>query len=220
MQHHFTVEVAKEYGINCAVLLDNFVYWQKENEANRRNYHDGRYWSYNTIKAFTEMFPYLSTQNIRTAIQKLLKAELIVSGEFADDPYDHTKWYSVTEKGMRFYQIDMSESTILESLTPTSRIVSSNKSTIIQIENNTDNKQHIDKHPYGEFDNVLLTDDELRKLREKFPSSWEEKIENLSQYMASKGKAYKSHYATILNWDRKNTKSSEPTYRDIGVIRE
>lgn len=218
MQHHFTVEVAKEYGINCAVLLDNFIYWQKENEANRRNYHDGRYWSYNTIKAFTEMFPYLSTQNIRTAIQKLLNAGLIISGEFADDPYDHTKWYSVTEKGMQFYQIELLELTNLELLPATNRIVSSNKSTIRHIENNTDNKQHIDKHPYGEFENVLLTDAELEKLKRKFPSSWERKIENLSEYIESKGAKYKSHYATILNWARKNGEDNEPPV--LGVIHE
>ena len=58
------------------------------------------------------------------------------------------------------------------------------------------------KHKYGEYSNVLLTDEELDKLKSKFPD-WKERIENLSLYIESKGARYKSHYATILNWARR-----------------
>lgn len=58
------------------------------------------------------------------------------------------------------------------------------------------------KHKYGEYENVLLTDMELEKLKEKF-SDWNERIERLSIYIASKGTKYKSHYATILSWSRR-----------------
>lgn len=58
------------------------------------------------------------------------------------------------------------------------------------------------KHKYGEYNNVLLTDDELCKLKDKFPD-WEDRIERLSGYIESKGAKYKSHYATILNWARR-----------------
>ena len=60
------------------------------------------------------------------------------------------------------------------------------------------------KHKYGEYNNVLLTDDELVKLKSEY-SDWEERIERLSSYVASTGKTYKSHYATIRNWARKDT---------------
>lgn len=59
------------------------------------------------------------------------------------------------------------------------------------------------KHKYGEYNNVLLTDDELGKIKKDFPD-WETRIERLSGYIASTGKAYKSHYATIRNWARKD----------------
>ena len=59
------------------------------------------------------------------------------------------------------------------------------------------------KHKYGEYSNVLLTDDELAKLKAEYPD-WEERIERLSSYVASTGKSYKSHYATIRNWARKD----------------
>lgn len=59
------------------------------------------------------------------------------------------------------------------------------------------------KHKYGEYNNVLLTDTELDKLKDKFPD-WEDRIERLSIYIESKGAKYKSHYATILNWARRD----------------
>lgn len=59
------------------------------------------------------------------------------------------------------------------------------------------------KHKYGEYKNVLLTDDELQKLKTEY-SDYEERIERLSSYVASTGKSYKSHYATIRNWARKD----------------
>ena len=59
------------------------------------------------------------------------------------------------------------------------------------------------KHKHGEYDNVLLTDAELDKLKAEYPD-WQERIDRLSAYIASKGAKYKSHYATIRNWARKD----------------
>lgn len=63
-----------------------------------------------------------------------------------------------------------------------------------------------DKDRYGEFQNVLLKKEEFEKLREKFPKDYKERIESLSEYMRSKGKTYKDHYATILSWARKENR--------------
>ena len=61
------------------------------------------------------------------------------------------------------------------------------------------------KHKYGQYKNVLLTDEDLEKLKIEF-SDWSERIERLSEYMASKGKAYKNHLATIRSWSRREQK--------------
>ena len=66
------------------------------------------------------------------------------------------------------------------------------------------------KHKYGEYKNVLLTDDELEKLKDKFPD-WQDRIERLSLYIESKGAKYKSHYATILSWARRDTEQHQKT---------
>lgn len=61
------------------------------------------------------------------------------------------------------------------------------------------------RHKYGEYSNVLLSDTDLEKLKAEFPTDWEERIERLSAYMASTGKGYKSHLATIRNWARRDS---------------
>ena len=57
---------------------------------------------------------------------------------------------------------------------------------------------------YGTFKNVILSKEEYEKLKEKHPSTYKKQIDNLSYYIESKGDKYKSHYATILSWERKN----------------
>ena len=60
------------------------------------------------------------------------------------------------------------------------------------------------RHKHGEYQNVLLSDDNLDKLKAEFPSDWEQRIQRLSEYMASSGKSYKNHLATIRNWARRD----------------
>lgn len=64
-------------------------------------------------------------------------------------------------------------------------------------------KKRAVRHKYGEYNNVLLTDEQMAKLQAEFPD-WHERIERLSAYMASHGKSYKDHLATIRNWAKKD----------------
>lgn len=60
------------------------------------------------------------------------------------------------------------------------------------------------RHKYGEYLNVLLSDEELEKVKSEFPVDWAERIERLSEYIASSGKKYKSHIAVIRAWARRD----------------
>lgn len=64
------------------------------------------------------------------------------------------------------------------------------------------------KQAFGEFENVLLKKEELEKLKTRFGENADKYIERLSNYIASTGKKYKSHYATILNWAEKEKQSN------------
>lgn len=70
------------------------------------------------------------------------------------------------------------------------------------------------KHKYGEYNNVLLTDDELHKLKTEY-SDYKERIERLSSYVASTGKKYRSHYATIRNWARKDAEKQPAKRKEM-----
>lgn len=65
------------------------------------------------------------------------------------------------------------------------------------------------KHKYGEYKNVLLTDDQLTKLKAEFPRDWESRIERLSEYIETKGAKYKNHYATIKSWARRDKERAD-----------
>lgn len=69
------------------------------------------------------------------------------------------------------------------------------------------------KHKYGEYKNVLLTDEEFEKLKVEF-ADYTERIERLSAYVASTGKSYKSHYATIRSWAQKEAPAAARRQRD------
>ena len=99
MTHIFDVEIAKEYGVNAAILLQNLGYWIMRNKANETNYFDGRYWTFNSRKAYRELFPYMSERQIDTAFKKLIDNGLVITGNYNKLKYDRTLWYALTQKG-------------------------------------------------------------------------------------------------------------------------
>ena len=87
----------------------------------------------------------------------------------------------------------------------------------IELEKEIEIKREIEKvrpekghpsHNYGRYQNVFLTDEELADLQVSFPAVWEQYIEKLSEYMASTGKRYQSHAATIRRWAGEDAKKT------------
>ena len=73
------------------------------------------------------------------------------------------------------------------------------------------------RHKYGYYELVLLTDDDYKKLQEEFPHDYSERIARLDEYIASTGKKYKNHLATIRSWARKDT-VQRPSSRKGGNV--
>ena len=57
------------------------------------------------------------------------------------------------------------------------------------------------KHKYGQYENVLLSDDELEKLKADYGEEAANRaIEYLSEYMAYKAYRVRSHYLALRKW--------------------
>ncbi len=104
MDHSFNVQVAKHYGVNEAIMLNNLYFWVEKNRANKKNFHDGRYWTYNSQEAFTELFPYWSRHKIQRILSSLEQSGLILKGNYNKNNYDRTTWYSLTDQALNIYQ--------------------------------------------------------------------------------------------------------------------
>ena len=65
------------------------------------------------------------------------------------------------------------------------------------------------RHKYGEYKNVLLSDDELDRLKKKFPDTYDSWIQKLSAYIATKGNKYKNHMIVIETWARREAEEKE-----------
>ena len=63
---------------------------------------------------------------------------------------------------------------------------------------------------YGRYKNVILTDTELSELKAELPDKWEYYIDRLSGYIASTGRKYKNHAATIRRWAADDTAKAAP----------
>lgn len=101
MFYCFDSRIAKEFGVNAAVLFQNIAYWVVRNRSNQRegNLHDGKYWTYNTIQSYIELFPFMTRYSIEKALKDLADRDMIVIGEFNDKPFDRTKWYTLGNLG-------------------------------------------------------------------------------------------------------------------------
>ena len=82
-----------------------------------------------------------------------------------------------------------------------------------------ENRECVGTPAYGRYQNVFLTDDELTELQKELPALWQTYVDRLSEYMASTGKQYQNHAATIRHWaaeDRKKA-ATQTRNRDYSV---
>lgn len=100
MHHTFDVELAKEYGIEEAILIHHFQHWISHNQKLGRNFIDGRTWTYQTIEEITAHFSYLTPKKVRYAIDTLISKEIIIKGNFNKSSMDKTLWYAFKNQEM------------------------------------------------------------------------------------------------------------------------
>ena len=216
-EHSFDKDIAKEYGIEEAILLKNIDYWVEKNEANGKNFYDGCYWTYNSIKAFKEMFPYMSEKKIRNALNKLVENDLIITGCYNSDIRDRTLWYAITEKGKSILpksnlHFPKRANDIVNNNIYSNNNTNINNTNIIPNSNKENNiskdifkespMKTNEKHKYGEYGRVLLTDEQYQKLLKEYDKTFiDDVIEKVDAYVESNNNKnhYSNFYAVIKN---------------------
>ena len=94
MDFSFNIEFAKRYGVDEAIMVKSFQFWIRLNKANKTNYHDLRYWTYNTNKSLTEYYPFWTEKQVRRIIESLVGKEILIKGNYNKIAYDRTIWYA------------------------------------------------------------------------------------------------------------------------------
>jgi len=90
----FDPQIAKDIGVEEAIMYSNIEFWVAKNEANERNNHDGNYWTYNSISAFRSLFNFWSEKQIKRILRNLEDNQYIKTGNYNKVKYDRTKWYT------------------------------------------------------------------------------------------------------------------------------
>ena len=168
---------------------------------------NGHVFLYFTIEALAEVL-HKSQMTVKTALAVLEKQELIFRKR--QGPGHPNRIYvkipketlSNTDRILSSRQTENCPIDRQDSFPDTDRKLSSNKKEI--------KKNHLTirgskepRSPYGTFQNVFLSETELENIRQTIPD-WQDYMERLSGYMASTGKQYQNHAATIIRWARQD----------------
>lgn len=97
MDHNFNVNIANVYGVEEAILIHNIYFWILKNKANKKHFYDDNYWTYNSIEAFTELFPYWTKRQLERIIKNTIEKGALIKGNYNKLLYDRTSWYAITE---------------------------------------------------------------------------------------------------------------------------
>lgn len=97
------MDLAVKYGADVAIFVHNVVYWVEKNAANRVNFHDGRYWTYNSAEALGEMYPLWSRDQIKRLVKRCSDLGLLILGDYNSDRRDRTKWYTPSDEILELY---------------------------------------------------------------------------------------------------------------------
>lgn len=107
IHHSFDIQVAQKYGVEEAILIHHFQYWISYNARLKRNFHEGCYWSYQTVDEIVAHFPYMSKERVVNLIDRLCTGKsrfskkkgldfepVLKKGNFNKSAYDRTVWYA------------------------------------------------------------------------------------------------------------------------------
>lgn len=205
MEHSFDIEVAKKYGVQSAILLKHLYFWIAKNKANNINFYDDYYWTYNSKKAFAELFPYMTARQIEYALQKLIDDGLVITGNYNKVAYDRTLWYAITKKGYSILQnCEMEETKSVNGNPENVEPIPNSKPNPKPHIKNKDNKKKREKKPF-----IPPTLEEVEEFCKGRNSSVDPKqffdFFDVADWVDSKGKKVNNWKQKLITWERYST---------------
>lgn len=101
-KYYFSEIVAKDVGVEEAIMFSNIFFWVNlnKNKNSENHFHEGKYWTYNSVCRFNKQYPFWTVSAIRRILNNLEKKDYIKTGVFNKFGYDKTKWYTIAQKGI------------------------------------------------------------------------------------------------------------------------
>ncbi len=88
--------LAVEIGLEEAIVLQQIHYWLVLNRQAKRNFFDGKFWTYNTPEKWQqENFPFWTVKKVRTTLNSLRSMGLLIVGNYNKMKADRTLWYTI-----------------------------------------------------------------------------------------------------------------------------
>jgi len=95
----FNSELALKFGgTEAAIIIQNLFFWINHNLEKGINHHDGKTWSYSSMKDLQQKYPFISFATIRNTLKRLLEAGIIVKGCYNKHKYDRTTWWAFKDE--------------------------------------------------------------------------------------------------------------------------
>ena len=96
--HHFNIEIAKVFGIQAAVILDQLIYWIEQNEAENTNIYNGKAWCIASYETLLKRFPYFTKRQIEFGIEKLIEKGIIITGNYSKNRFNRTRYFAFSDE--------------------------------------------------------------------------------------------------------------------------
>ena len=226
----FNYSIAKELGINEAIIFNHIEYWLRINSKkshNENNVIDGKIWMFESVSKMCEYLDFLSEKQVYTAIKNLVNAGYLIEGSFNKNKFDRSKWYTIP--------IDVFEVKEIDAILPTGQIEVDKRETCIYNKNTQEEKPSLkeekiykkektekpEKIPEGfrpfmqsYGDHVKLQPEKYEKFclelgKEKIDSV----IEDINNYIESSGRKPYPSYAGAIRTFLKQQKQKEERFK-------
>jgi len=93
----FNTDLAARFGVNEAIMLENFKFWIIKNKADNKNIHEGKAWTYNSKKYYAVLYHFWTYEQVKRILASLKKQEVLITGNYNKHTYDRTLWYSFSD---------------------------------------------------------------------------------------------------------------------------